>query len=94
MRKDNYYENYVLEEDGNIIILVDLSKVNKINDSGVIIINGIKDYYSIIKIHKETDICMIYLKLKTNIENINKKKYQILLGKETIIEYIIKTILE
>ena len=93
VKKDNYYENYIIKENDNIIIIIDKSKINLIQNKGIIIIDGIKNNYSISKVHNDSNGCIIYLNLDNIIENINHQKCQILLGKETIIEYIIRVIL-
>lgn len=92
-KKNIYYENYIITENENIIMIVEKSKINMINDNGDIIIDDIKNNYNIIKIKTDDDNCFVYIDLKKKIENINHQKYQVLLGKETIIEYIIKVLL-
>ncbi len=92
IKKNNYFENYLIVDNDNIVIMIEKSKINFIGKEGNIIINDIMNYYNIIKIKDDDNVCLAYISLQTNIENINHQKYQILLGKETIIDYIIRII--
>ncbi len=92
LKKDYYYENSLLFNEDSIMLLVNKDEINKINDNRYILINGIKSDYSINRIIEEGNICYADINLKTNITNISQTKYKILLGKETIFEYIIRII--
>ncbi len=92
LKKDYYYENDLVFNEDSIILLVDKNDINKIKDKQSILINKIKSDYSINKIIDQGNICYVDINLKTSITNIFQGKYKILLGKETIFEYIIRII--
>lgn len=92
LKKDYYYENDLVFNEDSIILLVDKNDINKIKDKQSILINKIKSDYSINKIIDQGNICYVDINLKTSITNISQGKYKILLGKETIFEYIIRII--
>lgn len=92
IRKDYYYQNKIIIDDDRILLLVDKDKVNEIKKKKIVLIDDIKTNYSINKIINDGNICYIDINLEINIENISDKKYRILLGKETIFEYIIRVI--
>ena len=92
LKKDYYYENSLLFNEDSIMLLVNKDEINKIKDKQSILINEIRSDYSINRIIEEGNICYVDIDLKTNISNISQSKYKILLGKETIFEYIVRII--
>lgn len=92
IKKDYYYENNLLINNDNIFLLVDKKMINEIKKAKTILVNKIENDYSINKIIDQGDICYVDISLYANIENILDNKYQILLGKETVFEYIIRII--
>ena len=92
IKKDYYYENNLILGDERIILLVDKDKINEVKNKKKVLINEIESDYSINKIIDEENVCYVDIKLYTNITNISNQKYKILLGKETIFEYIIRII--
>ena len=92
IKKDYYYENVLIKENDNIIFLVDKDEMNNIQNKEGVLINKIQSKYSINKIISCEDICYVDINITTNMENITGNKYKILLGKERIIEYLIRII--
>ena len=92
IKKDYYYENILLIDDNNIFLLVDKDVINSVKDKKTILVNKISNNYSINRIIDKGDICYMDIKLNTNISNISNTKYKTLLGKESVFEYIIRTI--
>ena len=92
IKKDYYYENIFLKEDDNYILLVEKNMVNLIKNRNKILVNKIESDYSINNIIDKNDTCYVYIKLSTTISNIQDNKYQVLIGKETIFEYIVRVI--
>ena len=92
IKKDCYYENDLLFNDNSIILIVDKDILNKIKTKKTLFVNKIESNYSINKIIDDGNICYIDIKLDINIENISNTKYKVLLGKETIFEYIVRII--
>lgn len=90
IKKDYYYENKIIVDDNKTLLLVDKDKVNEVKKKKIILINEIETNYSINKIIDDRNIC--YMDINVNIENISSENYKILLGKETIFEYIIRVI--
>ena len=92
IKRDYYYENNLLINDDSILLLVDKDTINKIKTKKIVLIDNIESNYRINKIINDGNICYIDIKLDVSIENISDTKYKILLGKETIFEYIIRVI--
>ena len=92
IKKDYYYGNDIIISENMMAIVVDKSVLNKVKNKNTILVNEIENKYSINKIIDEGNICYIDITLNTDIENISNSKYKILLGKETIFEYIIRVI--
>lgn len=92
IKKDYYYENILLIDDNNTFLLVDKDVINSVKDKKTILVNKISNNYSINRIIDKGDICYMDIKFNTNISIISNTKYKILLGKESIFEYIIRTI--
>lgn len=91
-QKDYYYTNTLSIINDEIALLVSKDRINEINKENKIIIDDIENNYSIKKINYMDDFLMVYIKLKIKLENIHKKEYKIYLGKEKIIDYIIRII--
>ena len=92
IKKNYYYENDIIQNSDGIILLVDKDMINSIKRQRTIVINNIESDYDINKVINDKDICYLEINLKTDIKNIEKAKYKIFLGKETILEYIIRII--
>lgn len=92
IKKDYYYGNDIIISENMMAIVVDKSVLNKVKNKNTILVNESENKYSINKIIDEGSICYIDITLNTDIENISNSKYKILLGKETIFEYIIRVI--
>ena len=71
---------------------MDKDYVNKIKDEKEILIDDIKYEYSIKKLEQLNDNYMISININTKLENINQGIYKIIIGKESIFDYIIRII--
>ncbi len=93
VEKNNYYENLIMMEN-EIIIVVDKNYINEIKSKKEIIIGDINFNYSINKIEKKNNLYFLSIKIVPETETIRENTYRILLGKEKIIDYIIRIISE
>ena len=64
--------------------------VEQVKKSKKIIIDEIESDYSINKIEVLKDVCFIYINIDSR--TINDKTYKIYLGKERVLEYIIRVL--
>ena len=92
MSKECYYSNVFNKVQEDIVLLVDKDYVNKIKDEKEILIDDIKYEYSIKKLEQLNDNYMISININTKLENINQGIYKIIIGKESIFDYIIRII--
>ena len=93
VEKNNYYENIIMMENEKIIV-VDKNYINEIKSKKEIIIGDINFNYSINKIEKKNNLYFLSIKIVPETETISENTYRILLGKEKIIDYIIRIISE
>ena len=102
-----YKKNYSLLMNKNEINKKEKEKIlNSLKDKGLdpeqilafaknsndIQMSGNSNSSDIGNIIDENDTCYVYIKLSTTISNIQDNKYQVLIGKETIFEYIVRVI--
>lgn len=92
IKKDYYYSNVFKINGEDIVLLLDKDYVNKIKENKEILIDDIKYDYSIKKLEQLEDSYMISISINTKIENINQGIYKIMIGKESIFDYIIRII--
>lgn len=90
LTKNIYLENsFTVMEDKLLLVT---NNVNIIKDNNKIIINDIKYDYSIDKIEQYDNNYLVTVIINNMINNINQGNYKIYLGKERIIDYIIRII--
>ena len=89
---DNIYHNSFDFTNGKTVILVEKEYINKVKETNKIEIEGIMCGYSINEIMPFNDNFLIDVKLNTSMRNINNGTYKVYLGKERIIDYIIRII--
>lgn len=92
IKKDNYYSNSFSFINDEVVVLVEKEYINEIQNSKTIYLDDIKCDYSINKIEPIDNSFLVNISLKTKIENIKNGNYKIIIGKERIFDYIIKTI--
>ena len=92
IKKDYYYSNVFKINGEDIVLLLDKDYVNKIKENKEILIDDIKYDYSIKKLEQLEGSYMISISINTKIENINQGIYKIMIGKESIFDYIIRII--
>ena len=92
IEKNNYYANSLIIGEDSILLVVDKKMVNEVKNENSLIVNNISSNYSINRIIPDGDICYIDINLETNILNGQEKEYKIFLGKEKMIEYLIRII--
>ena len=90
--KDYYYTNNLIISDNNIGLVVTEPYINKIKQNNKIIVDNIENNYSIKKISSLNNLTIVYIKLKIMQDNIQNTEYKVYLGKEKIIEYIVRII--
>ena len=90
-KKNNYYINNFYTNEERKVLLVNKEYINSVKESNIIIINDIKTKYNINAITLENDIYLLDIVLDTNV-NINNGVYKILLGKESLFDYILRII--
>ena len=90
--KDYYYTNNLIISDNNIGLVVTKPFVDKIKQNNQIIVDNIENNYSIKKISSLNNLTIVYIKLKIKQDNIQNTEYKVYLGKEKIIEYIVRII--
>ena len=88
IRKDYYYINTITNVGDNTVLVVEKDMVKNIRDKKKIIIDNIENDYSINRVEQLQDVCFIYINL--NYKNIHDNTYKIYLGKENVLEYIIR----
>ena len=87
-KKDCYYENKITNVGDNVVLIVEKEMINDIKNNKKIIIDGILNDYSINRIESLQDICFVYIKI--DYKNINDNTYRIYLGKERVLDYIVR----
>ena len=98
----NYYSGYgILEKNNEISILVDINDLNKITNNNKIIIERTTFSYKVISIDKNNIeygnnilkkiVIEVPITKELNIKN-NYVKYKIIISKDTILNYVLKTI--
>ena len=90
LTKNIYLENSFTVMEDKLLLVTD--NVNVIKDNNKIIINDIKYDYSIDKIEQYDNNYLVTVIINNMINNINQGNYKIYLGKERIIDYIIRII--
>ncbi len=90
--KEYYYTGTLSVVNNEIALMIPKDQLNEIKTKNIIIIDGIQNNYNINKISNMKDFLMVYIYLKTKQENIQNQEFKIYLGKEKIIEYIIRII--
>ena len=91
IKKDNYYVNNFSIIENEINLIVEKEYINRIKKSNIIIISGVESKYSITSIMPIENNFLVNIKLDT-IENITMGEYKIYLGKERLLDYVIKVI--
>ena len=86
--KKHFYTNTITNVGESIVLIVEKEMVNHIKNNKKIIIDDIENDYSINRIEVLQDMSFIYVDLKYN--DIHSNTYKIYLGKETVLEYIIR----
>ena len=92
IKKNYYYINTITKVGEKIVLIVDKSNLSNIKNNNKIIIREIEDEYSINKIEVLDEVNFVYIDLKNNIEITNNDTYKIYLGKEKLLEYIVRII--
>ena len=88
VKKNYYYINTITNVGDNVLLVAEKEMVNNIKNSKKIIINGTISNYSINRIEQLQEVCFIYVNLDN--KNIDGNTYKIYLGKESILEFIIR----
>ena len=90
IEKNYYYTNTITNVGDNIVLVVEKEMVSNIKNNKKIIIDDIENDYSINKIEVLQDICFVYINI--NNKNIQSNTYKINIGKESVLDYIIRTL--
>ena len=88
IKKDYYYINTITNVGENIVLVVEKDMINNIKNKKRIIVDDIENDYSINKVEELQDVCFVYVNM--DYKNIHDKMYKIYLGKENVLEYIIR----
>ena len=90
LEKEHYYENIIeFINDDTAVIIVDKKSINMIKEREKILLGDLLSSYSINKIEESDKNYIVSINIKEKV-NIYTNKYRIFLGKEKIIEYIIR----
>ena len=92
IKKDNYLENSYTIMDDKIVLITDKDNLNKIQETNKIIIDDIKCDYKIVEIENFDNNILVSIVLNNNIKSNNQGIYKIYLGKERMLDYIIRII--
>lgn len=91
VKKDRIYQNKISFIDGkNALVLVDKNILSNIKDNKKIIINDISYEYSIEKIEENEEVYLVSIKFIVELQNIKANVYEINLGNESLLKYIIR----
>ncbi len=92
IKKNCYYINTITKVGEKIVLVVDKNHLKKIQEQNRIIINDTENEYSINNIEVLDEVNFVYIDLKDSIEIENNNTYKIYLGKEKLLEYIVRII--
>ena len=90
IEKKHYYVNTITSVGESVVLVSEKEMINIIKNNKKIIIGDIEFDYSINRIEVLEDVSFIYLNVDK--ENIHSNTYKIYLGKENVLEYIIRTL--
>jgi predicted RND superfamily exporter protein len=92
IKKDHYYVNTITKVGDEYVLVVEKDKLNNILGKNKITINNKEMNFSINKKEVLEEVSFLYIKIENNIEIKQNSTYKIHLGKESLIEYIIRIV--
>ena len=92
IKKDHYYVNTITKVGDEYVLVVEKDKLNNILGKNKITINNKEMNFSINKKEVLEEVSFLYVKIENNIEIKQNSTYKIHLGKESLIEYIIRIV--
>ena len=94
IQKKYYYINKVTKVGNNVVLVVEKEYLKIIKKTNKIIIDNIESDYSINKEEVLDEIVFLYVDIKKTINIESNNTYKIYLGKESLLEYIIRVVKE
>ena len=92
LKKDIYYVNTITKVGDEYVLVVEKDMLNNIQNKNKITINNEEMDFSINKKEVLEDVSFLYIEIKKDIEINHNCTYKIHLGKENLIEYIIRIV--
>lgn len=90
--KDRYYTNTITNVGDQKVLIVEKDMIDSIKSSNKIIIDDLESDYSINRTEVLQDVCFVYINLEYN--DIHNNTYKIYLGKERVLDYIIRILIK
>ena len=92
LKKENYYQNYISFVNGkNALLIVDKDYLNYLNQEKKIVLNDITFNYNIDKIEEKENNYVVSIHFINDI-SLKTNFYKIILDKESLLAYLIRTI--
>lgn len=88
IEKKKYYTNTITNVGEKTVLVVEKNMIDSIKSNKKIIINDLENNYSINRIEVLQDLCFVYVDLEYN--DFYSNTYKIYLGKERVLDYIIR----
>ena len=88
IEKKKYYTNTITNVGEKTVLVVEKNMIDSIKSNKKIIINDVEINYSINRIEVLQDLCFVYVDLEYN--DFYSNTYKIYLGKERVLDYIIR----